>query len=102
MPLKVIRDDEDLKLSELGCEECRGPYHIIVGALNLRGSKELNRKTYLSEHYIFSKEYIGSRVTGWVKTEKYNEQYRITAIRVIGFGIAAPRGNLVWQSERQN
>jgi hypothetical protein len=41
--------------------------------LNLTGSKELNRKAFLSEHFIFSRDYIGSRVTGWVDTKVYHD-----------------------------
>ncbi len=73
MPLTVLRDDEDLKLSKLGKDNERGPYHLIVAALNLIGSQELKRKSFLSEHFIFSRFYMGSRVTGWVKTEKYRK-----------------------------
>jgi hypothetical protein len=58
-------------LSELGKNNGRGPYHLIVAALNLSGSKELNRKSFLSEHFIFSRDFIGSRVTGWVNTRMY-------------------------------
>lgn len=71
MPLTVVRDDEDLRLSDLGRTNNRGPYHLIVSALNLSGSEELNRKSFLSEHFVFSRDYIGSKVTGWVKTENY-------------------------------
>ena len=71
MPLKVLRDDEDLKLCDLGKNNGRGPYHLIVAALNLAGSKELNRKSFLSEHFVFSRDYLGSKVTGWVKTSEY-------------------------------
>jgi hypothetical protein len=71
MPLRVIRDDEDLELSDLGKGNGRGPYHLIVAAMNLSGSNELNRKSFLSEHFIFSRDYIGSRITGWVPTERY-------------------------------
>ncbi len=73
MPLTVLRDDEDLRLSDLGKDNGRGPYHLIVTAMNLAGSKELNRKSFLSEHFIFSRDYIGSRVTGWAATRIYRK-----------------------------
>ncbi len=73
MPLKNIRNHDDLKLMDIGENNNRGPYHIIVAALNLQGSKELNRKRMLSEHFIFSKNYVGSRVTGYVKTSAYRD-----------------------------
>ena len=71
MPLANLRNDENLKLGSLGDGINKPPYHLIVTALNLIGSKELNRKTFLSEHFLFSKNYIGSRVTGWVRTQDY-------------------------------
>jgi len=73
MPLVNVRNHEDLTLSDLGNGNGRGPYHIIVAALNLQGSDELNRKKMLSEHFIFSKYYVGSNVTGFVKTEVYRD-----------------------------
>jgi hypothetical protein len=72
-PLVSVRNHENLKLSQLGENNNRGPYHIIVTALNLQGSDELNRKTMLSEHFIFSKYYVGSRITGYVKTAQYRD-----------------------------
>ncbi len=72
-PLVSVRNHEKLKLSQLGENNNRGPYHIIVTALNLQGSDELNRKTMLSEHFIFSKHYVGSRITGYVNTAQYRD-----------------------------
>lgn len=70
-PLITLRDDEKLELQHLGENNGRGPYHLIVTALNLAGSSELNRKTMLSDHFIFSREYCGSDITGYVKTKDY-------------------------------
>ncbi len=72
MPLTVLRNDSALLLKDLGEGNGRGPYHLIVTALNLAGSKELNRKTFLSEHFVFSKHYCGSPITGYVPTEQYH------------------------------
>lgn len=70
-PLMVLRDDEDLRLHELGQNNGRGPYHVIVTSLNLCGSDELTRKSFLSDHFEFGRDYLGSRMTGWVKTDRY-------------------------------
>ncbi|MEM7372844.1 MAG: patatin-like phospholipase family protein [Bacteroidota bacterium] len=51
----------------------RGPYHLVVTALNLQGSDELVRKDLKSDHFIFSRNYIGSRSTGYVKTDAYRD-----------------------------
>lgn len=108
MPLVNLRNDEDLRLKDLGWHklseedamaahqdlverpenvgDCRfepdgdvyipnprGPYHLVVTALNLQGSDELVRKDLRSDHFIFSRNYIGSRSTGYVKTEAYRD-----------------------------
>ncbi|RMG54772.1 MAG: hypothetical protein D6722_28635 [Bacteroidetes bacterium] len=100
MPLVNLRDDENLRLKDLGWRKlseeekaalgdqrrpdyrydakgdvwapnARGPYHLIVTALNLQGSDELVRKDLKSEHFIFSRNYVGSPSTGYVRTDKY-------------------------------
>lgn len=89
MPVVSVRNHENLKLSELGDNNNRGPYHIIVAALNLQGSDELNRKTMLSEHFIFSKYYVGSKVTGYVRTEKYrNDKTKLARAMTISAAAA--------------
>lgn len=76
-PLICLRNDEEMTMKEIGSlwvngeERVVAPYHIIVTSLNLLGTDELNRKTMLSDHFIFSKYYVGSSVTGYVKTDLY-------------------------------
>lgn len=70
-PRYPLRDSESLELHEMGEGNGRAPYHILVTALNLRGSTELTRKTMLSAHFEFAKEWTGSDVTGWVRTAEY-------------------------------
>lgn len=67
-----LRNHVDLRLQDLGKGNDRAPYHLIVAALNLQGSHDLSAKTLKSEHFIFSKYFIGSRSTGYVNTAKYN------------------------------
>lgn len=66
-----LRNHENLRLANLGDDNFRGPYHLIVGALNLQGSQDLAKKTLKSDHFIFSKYFIGSRTTGYYRTDKY-------------------------------
>jgi hypothetical protein len=54
-------------------QHARGPYHLIVTALNLQGSEELVRKDLKSDHFLFSRNYVGSASTGYVKTGVYRE-----------------------------
>lgn len=67
----TLRNHENLRLAELGEDNFKGPYHIIVSALNLQGSHDLAKKTLKSDHFIFSKYFIGSRTTGYARTDKY-------------------------------
>jgi len=77
-PVMLLRNDEDLLLRNAGVEEdqCRrrrqrGPYHLLVTALNMRGSDELNRRSFLSDHFIFSPGFVGSSITGYAATDEY-------------------------------
>jgi Patatin-like phospholipase len=67
-----FRDHEALKLSEIGEGNNRGPYHIILAALNLQGSHDVNQRNLKSDHYMFSKYFVGSRTTGFYRTDHYN------------------------------
>ncbi|MBL7775594.1 MAG: patatin-like phospholipase family protein, partial [Saprospiraceae bacterium] len=67
----TLRNHENLRLANLGEDNVKGPYHLIVGALNLQGSQDLAKKTLKSDHFIFSKYFIGSRTTGYYRTDCY-------------------------------
>ncbi len=73
--LFMVRNDEDLNLKDLGentqYNTYNAPYHIINAAINLGGSDELVRKSHKSDHFMFSKYYVGSSVTGYVPTKRY-------------------------------
>ncbi len=67
-----LRNHENLMLKDLGKGNNRGPYHLVIAALNLQGSNDPARKTMKSDHFIFSKYFIGSRTTGYVNSAVYN------------------------------
>ncbi len=67
----TLRNHENLKLANLGEGNGKGPYHLIVAALNLQGTEDLAQKTQKSDHFIFSKYFIGSRTTGYYRTDRY-------------------------------
>ena len=79
MPLVNLRNDENMRLKDLGWSlkgdktksNPRAPYHLIVTALNLQGTDELVRKDLKSDHFIFSRNYIGANSTGYVRTDYY-------------------------------
>ena len=47
------------------------PYLLVSAALNLAGSRDLTRKDRKSGYFLFSKYFVGSRQTGYRKTDKY-------------------------------
>jgi len=75
-PEKTIRRDETgvqppLKslhrtLRELSEED--SPYHLINTALNVQDSKAVNRRGRNADFFLFSRNYVGSRATGYVDT----------------------------------
>ncbi len=67
----TLRNHENLRLANLGDGNGKGPYHLIVSALNLQGTEDLAQKTQRSDHFIFSKYFIGSRTTGYYRTDRY-------------------------------
>ncbi len=88
MPQVTLRNNERLKLKDLG-NTYKGPYHLIVAALNLQGTQELVRKTMQSDHFIFSPLYVGSSATGYVKTKDYRSGRTKVARAVAISGAAA-------------
>jgi len=88
LPLRILRNSEHMLISDLGGENKRGPYHLIVTSLNLTGSDELNRRGFLSDHFVFSRDYVGSQTTGWMNTNAYDNG-TTTLARVMTISAAA-------------
>jgi hypothetical protein len=73
--LQVVRDDYALRLADLHARtdgDNPAPYHLILCALNLPGSRDLARKDRKSDHFVFAREFCGSSTTGWVPTAEYD------------------------------
>lgn len=68
----TMRNHEDIRLADLGEGSYKAPYHLLLTALNMQGSHDLSAKTLKSEHFIFSRFYIGSRSTGYASTRDYH------------------------------
>ena len=45
------------------------PYHLINAALNVPGSRFANRRGRNADFFLFSRRFIGSEATDYVKTE---------------------------------
>ena len=100
--LERVRDDYALTLRDLHeshdeAGEVRdncSPYHLILCALNLPGSRDLDRKDRKSDHFIFSRYFCGSRTTGYVPTCRYrNGTTKLcTALTISGAAVSSSMG----------
>lgn len=61
-PLELVHPD----LGDLSEEH--SPYLLVNTALNVGGSKEVNRRGRNADFFMFSRNYVGSKTTGYVKT----------------------------------
>ncbi|QDV52200.1 Patatin-like phospholipase [Gimesia fumaroli] len=99
--LKLIREHSTMTIRDLNRSgEHKNnpfPYHIVLCALNLVGSRDLARRTRKSDHFIFSREYCGSSSTGYVPTDIYrNGTTKLaTAMTISG---AAASSNMGFQT----
>lgn len=67
-----VRDDRNLLMGHHINEiNCSAPYHLIITAVNLQGSWRFDVKDRKSQHFIFSRNYTGSDITGYVKTSLF-------------------------------
>ncbi|MCA9963233.1 MAG: hypothetical protein KC423_03290 [Anaerolineales bacterium] len=72
-PIQDARYDGRLRLAQINPDGSSSPYHLINGAINLTNSADLRFKDRKSQHFLFSKYYCGSEVTGYVKTRYYRD-----------------------------
>ena len=80
--LKLARNDEGLRVCDLHRKLNKddpgtvpanpAPYHLVVTALNLPGSRDLARRDRKSDHFVFSRFFCGSSTTGYVPTQEYD------------------------------
>jgi hypothetical protein len=81
-----------LSLTELNQSE-RAPYHLINAALNIPGSKSPENRGRGADFFLFSKDWCGSRTTGYFKTsewQKTNTQLSLASAIAISGAAAAP------------
>ena len=60
-----------LKLSELSEEHT--PYHLINTALNVQNSKAANRRGRNADFFLFSRNFVGSKTTEYVRTAEMEQ-----------------------------
>lgn len=74
------------------------PYHLINTALNVPGSKVANRRGRNADFFLFSRHFIGSEATGYVKTEDAEcvvDRLNIGTAMAISGAAAAPNMGMV-------
>lgn len=84
-------------LSSLNNEGSAAPYHLINVALNLQGSKDPSLRGRVSDFFIFSKQFIGSERTGYVKTremEQFDSNLDLGTVMAISGAAAAPNAGM--------
>jgi hypothetical protein len=86
----------DPKLHELDTDLC--PYPVINAALNIEGSKFVNKRGRNADFFMFTPEYTGSDATGYVGTKLIEEEESAlnlgTALAISGAAISPNMGSL--------
>jgi Patatin-like phospholipase len=84
---------DEMRVSALSCE---APYQLINAALNIRGSSYANQRGRDADFFLFSPNYIGSSVTGYVPTvafEKAQQGFDLaTAMAISGAAVSSSMG----------
>jgi hypothetical protein len=75
---------------------CYSPYQLINAALNIRGSSYANQRGRDADFFLFSPNYVGSLVTGYVpmtEFEKAQNGFELaTAVAISGAAVSASMG----------
>jgi hypothetical protein len=82
---------DNFSLSEIDTD--RTPYHLLNAALNVPGSSYANARGRNADFFIFSKNFVGSEATGYVRTalaESVNDGLNIGTAMAISGAAAAP------------
>jgi hypothetical protein len=74
---KLTAGDEEIKpldhIKLSGLSDTDAPYHLINCALNIQASKIANRRGRNADFFLFSKNYVGSATTGYVRTTEMQD-----------------------------
>ncbi len=66
------RTDAEMMLKNIGRDNFYAPYLLLNAALNVHTSASPNTRRLRAIPFFFSKHYVGSEKTGYVKTENYH------------------------------
>jgi len=67
------RDDSQLLLHGLGANNYYAPYLLLNATLNVHNSAPPNTRGKRGVNFYFSKDYVGSEKTGYVRTEAFED-----------------------------
>jgi len=84
---------EDLPLSEVCVSGSGAPYPLINGTLNLQGTTDPSLRRRRGDFFQFSKYYVGSKKTGYCRTEALQElfpQLYVSSAMAVSAAAAAP------------
>jgi hypothetical protein len=82
---------DNFSLSDINTDAA--PYHLLNAALNVPGSSYANARGRNADFFIFSKNFVGSEATGYVRTamaENVNDGLNIGTAMAISGAAAAP------------
>ena len=86
----------DAAAGSLGLKADAAPYHLINAAVNLQGSLYANKRGRNADFFCFSRNYVGSGSTGYVRTEQLAARYPAvdlgTAMAVSGAAFSSNMG----------
>jgi hypothetical protein len=88
---KLFAAADNFALSDIKTDYA--PYHLLNAALNVPGSSYANRRGRNADFFIFSKNFVGSEATGYVRTdlaEEVNDGLNIGTAMAISGAAAAP------------
>jgi hypothetical protein len=86
-----VKNCDDFPLSRLSARHA--PYHLFNCALNVPGSREANKRGRNADFFIFSRCFIGSPLTGYVRTrtaERILDRLNVGTAMAISGAAAAP------------
>ncbi|HUF37526.1 MAG TPA: hypothetical protein VMN57_03295 [Anaerolineales bacterium] len=87
----VLRDDSRYPLRSISPPTTSAPYHLVVTAINLAGSGHLQDRDRKSRHFIFSREFVGSNATGYIRTGHYrNGETRYSSTIAVSGAAVSP------------
>jgi hypothetical protein len=72
-PLDAFKSVDSIRLSQMGSDSHRGPYHLLNCALNVPGSEDPAMQGRLTDFFLFSPKYCGSPLTDYYATESWEE-----------------------------